>query len=112
MTLMDMRIILVCPTINSGANIVYQSLQIEEDDKILNYDEDLFEEKVNDIIEEQTILKEHNKFVDAYKKFHKYQDVEIMTDDELDLLEKYNGDRKSTRLNSSHSSVSRMPSSA
>ena len=88
---MDMRIILVCPTINSGANVVYQSLKIEEEDKILNYDEDIFEEKVNDIIEEQTILKEHNKFVDAYKKFHKYQDVEIMTDDELDLLEKYNG---------------------
>jgi len=36
-------------------------------------------------------LREWNKFVEAYKKFHKFNDVEAMTDEELELLDKYNG---------------------
>ena len=46
----------------------------------------------------------------------KWIDVENPTDSELDkIVEEYNIhnlDRKSTRLNSSHTDISRMPSSA
>jgi len=88
---MNMRIILISPTINSTANSVLQLLKIEEEDKILHYSEDILEDKINELIEEQQTLKEWNKYVEAYKKFHKYEDVESMTDEELEILEKYNG---------------------
>lgn len=97
---MNMRIILISPTINSTANSVLQLLKIEEEDKILHYTDDILEEKINEIIEEQEGLREWNKYVEAYKKFHKYEDVESMTDKELELLDKYNGfenDEKPTR---------------
>ena len=41
-----------------------------------------------------------------------YVDIEGVYRTEFDLIRRYREDRKSTRLNSSHSSVSRMPSSA
>jgi len=86
-----MRIILISPTINSTANSVLQLLKIEEEDKISHYSDDILEEKINELIEEQQTLREWNKYVEAYKKFHKYEDVETMTDEELEILEKYNG---------------------
>jgi hypothetical protein len=46
---------------------------------------------VNDIIKEQETIREWNKYCEAYKKFHKFNDVDAMTDDELQILEKYNG---------------------
>ena len=88
---MDMRIILISPTINSTANTVLSLLKIDEEDQISNYTDDIFEEKINELIEEQEGLREWNKFVEAYKKFHKFNDVEAMTDEELELLDKYNG---------------------
>lgn len=88
---LNMRIILFSPTANSTANSVLQLLNIQEDDKIEHYSDDILEEKINEVIEEQTTLKEWNKYVEAYKKFHKYEDVENMTDVELELLDKYNG---------------------
>ena len=46
-------------------------------------------------------------------KFYGGQVLEIVvTDPAINRLDEAYGDRKSTRLNSSHSSVSRMPSSA
>ena len=46
--------------------------------------------------------------------YHKARVVKVVTGkkDGTQFLSKSNEDRKSTRLNSSHSSVSRMPSSA
>jgi len=88
---MDMRIILISPTINSTANTVLSLLKIDEEDQISNYTDDIFEEKINELIEEQEGLREWNNFVEAYKKFHKFNDVEAMTDEELELLDKYNG---------------------
>lgn len=88
---MNMRIILISPTINSTANSVLQLLKIEEEDKIMHYTDEILEEKVKELIEEQESLKEWNKYVDAYKKFQKYEDVETMTDEELEILDKYNG---------------------
>jgi hypothetical protein len=46
---------------------------------------------VNEIIKEQETIKEWNKYCEAYKKFHKFNDVDAMIDEELEILEKYNG---------------------
>ena len=97
---MNMRIILISPTINSTANSVLQLLKIEEDDKILHYSDEILEEKIKELIEEQETNREWNKYVEAYKKFHKYEDVDTMTDEEMELLDKYNGfdnDERPTR---------------
>lgn len=88
---MDMRIILISPTINSTANSVLSLLKIDEEDQIANYSDDVFEEKINELIEEQEGLREWNKYVEAYRKFHKFNDADAMTDEELELLDKYDG---------------------
>ena len=55
------------------------------------------------------------KLKEQYRSQYRYvdDDGQIIGSDDLPVwTEKHNEDRKSTRLNSSHSSVSRMPSSA
>ena len=64
-------------------------LHIPEEDIILKYSDDKLEEKINEVKEEQQNIKEYNLYIEAYKKFHKYDDVDILTDDELELLDKY-----------------------
>ena len=88
---MGMRIVLFSPTANSTANSVLQLLKIDDEDKIAIYSDEILEEKVNELIEEQEGLKEWNKYVEAYKKFHKYNDVDSMTDEELELLDRHDG---------------------
>lgn len=88
---MGMRIVLFSPTANSTANSVLQLLKIDDEDKIAIYSDEILEEKVNELIEEQEGLKEWNKYVEAYKKFHKYNDVDSMTDEELEILDKHDG---------------------
>ena len=39
-------------------------------------------------------------------------EIKLLQDDRKDILDDYKEDRKSTRLNSSHEWISRMPSSA
>lgn len=91
---LDMRIILFCSTANSKANAVYNVLHIPEEDIILRYSDDRLEEKINEVKEEQKETKEYNLYIEAYKKFHKYDDVDILTDDELELLDKYGMDEQ------------------
>ncbi len=56
---------------------------------ILKYSDDKLEEKLNEVKEEQKSKKEYNLDIEAYQNFHKYDDVDILTDDELVLLDKY-----------------------
>ena len=89
---LNMRIVLFCTTANSKANAVYNVLHIPEEDIILKYSDDKLEEKLNEVKEEQQNIKEYNLYIEAYKKFHKYDDVDVLTDDELQLLDKYGMD--------------------
>jgi len=89
---LNMRIVLFCTTANSKANAVYNVLHIPEEDVILKYSDDKLEEKLNEVKEEQQNIKEYNLYIEAYKKFHKYDDVDVLTDDELQLLDKYGMD--------------------
>ncbi len=79
---LNMRIVLFCTTANSKANAVYNVSHSPEDDVILKYSDDKLEEKLNEVK------------VEAYKKFHKYDDVDVLTDDELQLLDKYGMDEQ------------------
>ena len=85
----SIRVVLFCTTANSKANSVYNVLHVPEEDVILKYSDDKLEEKLNEVKEEQQNIKEYNLYIEAYKKFHKYDDVDILTDDELELLDKY-----------------------
>jgi hypothetical protein len=89
---LNMRIVLFCTTANSKANAVYNVLHIPEEDVILKYSDDKLEEKINEVKEEQQNIREYNLYIEAYKKFHKYDDVDVLTDDELQLLDKYGMD--------------------
>jgi len=89
---LNMRIVLFCTTANSKANAVYNVLHIPEEDIILKYSDDKLEEKLNEVKEEQQNIREYNLYIEAYKKFHKYDDVDVLTDDELQLLDKYGMD--------------------
>ena len=42
------------------------------------------EEKLNEVKEEQQNIRECNLYIEAYKRFHKYDDVDVLTDDELE----------------------------
>jgi hypothetical protein len=52
-----MRMVLFCTTVNSKANAVYNALHIPEEDVILKYSDDNLEEKLNEVKEDQKILK-------------------------------------------------------
>ena len=67
--------------------------------------------QLSESVAEATLLAWHKKQGEAVKRDENLIDIE--TDKVvLELPAPADGDRKSTRLNSSHESVSRMPSSA
>jgi hypothetical protein len=89
-----MRIALFCTTANSKANAVYNVLHIPEEVIILKFSDDKLEEKFNKVKEEQQNIKEYNLYLEAFKRFHKYDDVDVLTNDELELLDKYGTENK------------------
>jgi hypothetical protein len=89
-----MRVVLFCTTANSKANAVYNVLHIPEENVILKYSDDKLEEKLTEVKEEHENIKQYNLYIEAYKKFHKHDDVDILTDDELELLDKYGTDEQ------------------
>jgi hypothetical protein len=100
----EMRYILISPTSKSDANAVFQLLKIEEDDLIDDFSFDVLEDKVNELIEEKKMISEWNLYCKVFKKFYKNQDIDSLTDEELEVLEKYGMDpdetprRKKTKI--------------
>jgi len=85
----EMRYILISPTSKSDANSVFSLLNIEEDDIIEEFNYETLENKVSELIEEKKMIDEWNLFIKALKKFKKHEDIDEMTDEELEVLEKY-----------------------
>lgn len=85
----EIRYILVSPTSKSDANAVFQLLKIEEDDLIDNFSFEALENKVNELIEEKQSITDWNLYIKAIKKMRKHEDIESMTEEELELLDKY-----------------------
>lgn len=85
----EMRYILISPTSKSDANAVFKLLKIQDDDLIDDFSFDALEDKVNEIIEEKKSIAEWNLYCKVFKKFYKNQDIDSLTDEELEVLEKY-----------------------
>jgi len=100
----DIRYILISPTSKSSANSVFQLLKIDDDDLIDDFSFDALDNKVNELIEEQKMISEWNLYCKVFKKFYKNQDIDSLTDEELEVLEKYGMDadeiprRKRTKI--------------
>ena len=94
----DIRYILVSPTSKSDANAVFQLLKIEEDDLIDNFSFEALENKVNELIEEKQSITDWNLYIKAIKKMRKHEDIESMTEEELELLDKYGMDDDGSNL--------------
>ena len=88
---LEMRIILFCPTANSSANPIFSSLQyLNENDIILHYSDEKLEEKIEEIKEEEKLIKEEHEYIKAYTRFMKHDDINVLTDEEILLLERNN----------------------
>lgn len=102
--LCDIRYILISPTSKSSANSVFQLLKIEDDDLIDDFSFEALEDKVNELIEENKMISEWNIYVKAYHKLNKTQEIDSLTDEELEMLDKYGMDsddiprRKKTKI--------------
>jgi len=88
----EIRYILVSPTSKSDANAVFQLLKIEEDDLIDNFSFEALENKVNELIEEKQSITDWNLYIKAIKKMRKHDDIESLTEEELELLDKFGFD--------------------
>jgi len=85
----DIRYILISPTSKSDANAVFQLLKIDDDDLISDFSFETLEKKINELIEQQKTINEWNTFVKAFYKFYKNEDIDSLTDEELEALDKY-----------------------
>jgi hypothetical protein len=101
----EIRYILVSPTSKSDANAVFQLLKIEEDDLIDDFSFEALENKVNELIQEKQSITDWNLYIKAIKKMRKHDDIESLTEEELELLDKYGMDddgkdlrRKATKI--------------
>jgi hypothetical protein len=101
----EIRYILVSPTSKSDANAVFQLLKIEDDDLIDDFSFEALESKVNQLIEEKRSISDWNLYIKAIKKLRKHEDIESLTEEELELLDKFGLDddgkdlrRKSTKI--------------
>ena len=87
---LPIRTILFCPTANSAANPIFNSLKsLSEDDIILNYSDDLLLDKIEEIANDKQEIEIYNDYVKSYNKFLKTEDTTKLDDEELLLLNKY-----------------------
>ena len=81
---LPIRTILFCPTANSAANPIFNTLKsLSEDDIILNYSDDLLLDKIEEIAIDKQEIEEYNNYCKAYRKFIKTEDTTKLDDDEL-----------------------------
>jgi hypothetical protein len=88
----DIRYILISPTSKSDANAAFQLLKIEDDDLIDDFSFEALENKVNELIQEKKSISDWNLYIKAIKKMRKHDDIESLTEDELELLDKFGFD--------------------
>ena len=101
----EIRYVLVSPTSKSDANAVFQLLKIEDDDLIDDFSFEALENKVNELIQEKQSITDWNLYIKAIKKLRKHEDIESLTEEELELLDKFGMDddgkdlrRKATKI--------------
>jgi hypothetical protein len=79
------RIILFAPTAYSQANPIYQTLKsLDDDDIILQYSDDLLNEKIDSIEQDKQDIQEYNEYLKAWKKYMLIdEDMSLLTNDEF-----------------------------
>lgn len=95
----EIRYILVSPTSKSDANAVFKLLKIEDDDLIDNFSFETLENKVNELIEEKQSINDHNLYIKALKKLRKHDDIDSLTEEELEILDKFGMNDDGSTLN-------------
>ena len=103
------KILSTCDSIKFLINKFYITNSIEKNDIILSVNQEVDLDKKSNVQSFSQLIKTPRKSVIARSK---KQAEYIQALREHDIVIALGPDRKSTRLNSSHSSVSRMPSSA
>jgi hypothetical protein len=84
------RVVLFCPTANSVANPVYKTLKhLDENDIILDYNDETLLEILNEIEQTKIEIEDYNKYLKAYKLFEKSNDVDLLDNDIITILNKY-----------------------
>jgi hypothetical protein len=88
---LTMRVIVFCPTINSSANPIYESLKhLDENDIILDYSDDKLLDKLHEIEEEKQFIEDYKAYVTVWKKYMKIdEDMSLLHHDELLILSKF-----------------------
>ena len=88
---LTMRVIVFCPTINSSANPIYESLKyLDENDIILDYSDDKLLDKLQEIEQEKEDIKTYKEYLTAWKKYMKIdEDMSLLSHEELLILSKY-----------------------
>ena len=86
-----MRVIVFCPTINSSANPIYESLKhLDENDIILDYSDDKLLDKLEEIEKEKDDINDYNKYIIVWKKYLKIdENINLLLPDELLILSKF-----------------------
>ena len=88
---LTMRVIVLCPTINSSANPIYESLKyLDENDIILDYSDDKLLDKLQEIEQEKEDIQTYKEYLTAWKKYMKIdEDMSLLSHEELLILSKY-----------------------
>jgi len=88
---LTMRVIVFCPTINSSANPIYESLKyLDENDIILDYSDDKLLDKLQEIEQEKEDIQTYKEYLTAWKKYMKIdEDMSLLSHEELLILSKY-----------------------
>jgi hypothetical protein len=87
---LPIRTILFAPTAYSQANPIYQTLKsLDENDIILQYSDDILNEKIDSIEQDKQDIEDYNEYLKAWKKYMLIdEDMSLLSNDELLILSK------------------------
>jgi hypothetical protein len=89
--LIPQRIILISSTAHSDSNRIFKTLKNLDwdNDVIEDYDDDLLKIKMDELKHDLDHAKDYKLYKEAWKNFIKCKSIDILSDDELKLLYKY-----------------------
>lgn len=88
---LPVRTILFCPTGNSEANPIYKTLKsLDDKDIVLEYSDDAFMEKLNEIEKDKQDIEKYEKYCKAYKMFIKHNNMAKIDPEDILLLHENN----------------------
>ena len=77
------RVILFAPTAFTESNKIYETLNVDPNDILVNYSDDQLLNVLDEIKQENDEIKEYKKKLELYEKFKKVKDIHELSDDEI-----------------------------